>query len=78
MLFVISLQMVELMPGSGIFIHKEMYSDVVKKQKDGRPDGKAMARYLMSCFWRQVPTMQSILHVEHKTDVEKDKVKFSS
>ncbi|XP_076469033.1 uncharacterized protein LOC143299566 isoform X8 [Babylonia areolata] len=45
--------MYELVPGSGVFIHEENYHNVMSKQRDGHPDGKAMARYLMSCFWKQ-------------------------
>ncbi|XP_070211154.1 uncharacterized protein [Littorina saxatilis] len=45
--------MYELVPGSGVFIHQENYRTVMSKQRDGQPDGKAMARYLMSCFWKQ-------------------------
>ena len=46
--------MYELVPGSGVFIHQENYRTVMSKERDGQPDGKAMARYLMSCFWKQV------------------------
>ncbi|XP_005089517.1 uncharacterized protein LOC101859451 isoform X1 [Aplysia californica] len=45
--------MIELLPGSGVFIHQENYNVVMSKTRQDRPDGKAMARYLMSCFWRQ-------------------------
>ncbi|XP_070210864.1 dentin sialophosphoprotein-like isoform X19 [Littorina saxatilis] len=45
--------MYELVPGSGVFIHQENYHTVISKKRDGQPDGKAMARYLMSCFWKQ-------------------------
>ncbi|KAL8586382.1 hypothetical protein ACOMHN_022997 [Nucella lapillus] len=45
--------MYELVPGSGVFIHEDNYHHVMSKQRDGQPDGKAMARYLMSCFWKQ-------------------------
>ena len=46
--------MYELVPGSGVFIHQDNYQIVMSKERDGQPDGKAMARYLMSCFWKQV------------------------
>ncbi|XP_076460608.1 uncharacterized protein LOC143293555 isoform X4 [Babylonia areolata] len=46
-------RMYELIPGSGVFIHQENYHTVMSKERDGQPDGKAMARYLMSCFWKQ-------------------------
>lgn len=45
--------MYDLLPGSGVFIHQENYNVVLSKTRQDRPDGKAMARYLMSCFWRQ-------------------------
>ncbi|XP_025093291.1 uncharacterized protein LOC112563530 isoform X10 [Pomacea canaliculata] len=45
--------MYELVPGSGVFIHQDNYRIVMTKERDGQPDGKAMARYLMSCFWKQ-------------------------
>ncbi|KAK7481194.1 hypothetical protein BaRGS_00027454, partial [Batillaria attramentaria] len=45
--------MYELVPGSGVYIHQDNYRTVMTKERDGQPDGKAMARYLMSCFWKQ-------------------------
>ncbi|KAH9510188.1 hypothetical protein Btru_043708 [Bulinus truncatus] len=45
--------MYELVPGSGVYIHQENYNVALSKTRHDRPDGKAMARYLMSCFWRQ-------------------------
>uniref|UniRef100_A0A2C9LI69 BEN domain-containing protein n=1 Tax=Biomphalaria glabrata TaxID=6526 RepID=A0A2C9LI69_BIOGL len=45
--------MFELVPGSSVYIHQENYNLALSKTRHERPDGKAMARYLMSCFWRQ-------------------------
>ena len=45
--------MFELVLGSGVYIHQENYNVVLSKMRQDRPDGKAMTRYLMSCFWRQ-------------------------
>ncbi|KAL8567888.1 hypothetical protein ACOMHN_059010 [Nucella lapillus] len=46
-------QMYELDPGSGVFIHQEHFDSVMSKKKEGKLDGKAIARYLMNCFWKQ-------------------------
>ncbi|GFS10662.1 hypothetical protein ElyMa_006651400 [Elysia marginata] len=45
--------MFELVLGTGVYIHQENYNVVLSKMRQDRPDGKAMTRYLMSCFWRQ-------------------------
>ena len=47
-------QMHELMPGSGVYIHQENFQDVMSKSCNGYLVGKAIARYLMSCFWKSV------------------------
>ena len=64
--------MYELVPGSGVFIHQENYRTVMSKERDGQPDGKAMARYLMSCFWKQVSLcvcvcVLSLIHISEPT-----------
>ncbi|XP_076463842.1 uncharacterized protein LOC143295992 [Babylonia areolata] len=46
-------QMHELSPGSGVFIHQENFDSVMSRKREGKLDGKAMARYLMNCFWKQ-------------------------
>ena len=41
-------QMIELLPGSGVFIHQENFNVAMSKTRAERPDGKAMARLEMA------------------------------